>query len=367
MLFRNRPNAKRARRALLLTGWCILGGEILAGLLIDRAGVEIRFPELPKLIRVALQQGRSPDIVFFGSSRFQSLLNAQVVRQEIAEATNSAAPLVLNASVSYGDTIAMDFVSAKTLETGVRPSVVVLEVSPETVSRRSFAFPTHVMRQFKWPDMLGAFPDMLWNLFWSGAPPLRLLSFRLIPAYRFRSEFQQWALEALGLQFPLFSPEKTLQPEAGAAAQPHGAPAELRLKGAAVTRQRLRHFKVGGLSARALERMIERYKTLGATSVLVGVPISNPSRSEYVPEINAAFLAYMERLEESYGVYFVDYRDRVPDEFFKSAYYTTREGTLYFSCLLAREVLVPLWRERNLQTAATPEPNREQSRNRKQP
>ena len=54
----------------------------------------------------------------------------------------------------------------------------------------------------------------------------------------------------------------------------------------------------------------------------------------------------MQKLRRIYCVSFVDYRDRVPDELFRSAYYTTPQGESYASRLFAREVLAPLWRNR---------------------
>jgi hypothetical protein len=43
----------------------------------------------------------------------------------------------------------------------------------------------------------------------------------------------------------------------------------------------------------------------------------------------------------------MDYRDRIPDQFFKSGYYTTEQGTQYVTRLLAREVLAPLWQSKS--------------------
>ena len=128
--------------------------------------------------------------------------------------------------------------------------------------------------------------------------------------------------------------------------------AERLVKGTKATRNRLRKFQIGGISARALERLLERYKALGITTILLGVSISSPARTEYVSKIDAAFLAYMQKLREMHGVYFVDYRDRVPDELFQSAYYTTPQGALYVSRLVAREVLAPLWRNRGAGTGS---------------
>jgi len=338
-----RRDKKIARRTLVLSALIIFLGEILAGFLIDRAPLEIRFPDVPRIIGLARQRGPSPDIVFFGGSRFGNLVNTKAVEQELAKATSNGSPFVLNAAVPAGDSVTFDFVAAKLLEAGVRPSMAVIEVSPETVSRRNFLLPYHLARQFTWADAVKSLPDV----FYSGRVP-RLLSTRLVTVYFFRREFRQWAFEASGLQFLLCCPvDKIKRRQTQAAADADTTSAKRLVKGTKATRSRLRKFQIGGISARALERLLERYKALGITTILLGVSISSPARTEYVSKIDAAFLAYMQKLRDIYGVYFVDYRDRVPDEFFQTAYYTTPQGALYASRLLAREVLAPLWRNRS--------------------
>lgn len=338
-----RRDTKIARRTLVLSASMIFIGEIVAGFLIDRAPLEIRFPEVPRILGLARQGGPSPDVVFFGGSRFGNLVNTKAVEQELAKATSNGSPFVLNAAVPAGDSVSADFVAVKLLELGVHPSMAVIEVSPETVSRQNFLLPYHLARQFTWADAVNSLPDV----FYSGRVP-RLLSTRLVPAYFFRQQFRQWALEAAGLEFLLCcSVDKIKGRQTQAAVDAETTSAERFVKGAKATRNRLRKFQIGGISARALERLLDRYKALGITTILLGVSISSPARTEYVPRIDGAFLAYMQKLRDVYGAYFVDYRDRVPDEFFQTAYYTTPQGALYASRLLAREVLAPLWRSRS--------------------
>jgi len=344
-----RRDTKKTRLALVLSAMIIFLGEILAGFLIDRAPLEIRNPDAARIMRVSHKDGTPPDIVFFGSSRFQSQIDADTIEQELARTTTSRPPFVLNAGISYGEPVVFDFLVTRLLDAGVRPSIAVIEVSPETVSRRNIALEVHVTRQFTWANALDSLPHMVYSGGFS-----RLLSARFIPVYLFRHEFRRWAIEGSGLQFLLCCPVDSTRPSPRAQAPAVAkTPRTEQLKeGASVTRSRLRYFKVGGLSARALERLLARYKSLGVTTILLGVPISSPSRAEYVPEIDGEFLAYMQKLREIYGLYFVDYRDRVPDEFFRSAYYTTAQGTLYVSRLLAREILAPLWQNRHTRTDA---------------
>jgi hypothetical protein len=238
--------------------------------------------------------------------------------------------------------VAIDFLVGKLLQAGIRPSLAVIEVSPETVSRRNFAFVYHLTRQLMWADVVNYLPDVVYS---NGFP--RLIATRFTPVYFFRQEFRQWAIGGTGLPTLLCCPDDTIAaPQTQAPRDAEITLAERLTLGASLTKSRLHRFQIGGFSARALERAVERYKTLGVTTILLAVSVSGPLRQAYVPNIDAAFLAFMERLRKMYGVYFMDYRDRIPDEFFKSGYYTTEQGTLYVTRLLAREVLAPLWQSK---------------------
>ena len=334
-----RRDTKKARRTLVLCAFIFFLGEIVAGFLIDRAPLEIRFPEVPRIIGLARQRGSSPDIVFFGGSRFANLLNAKAVEQELAKATSNGSPFVLNAAVPAGDSVTFDFLAAKLLEAGVRPAVAVIEVSPETISRRNFLLYYHIARQFTWADVLNSVSDA----YYSGQGRT-LFSSRLIPVYFFRKEFRQWALEASRLQVLLCCPNaNTKRPQTQAPADVSMTSAERLVRGTKLTRNRLKKFYIGGSTPRALERLLERNKALGITTILLGAPLSSLARAEYVSNIDVQYHAYMQKLREKFGVHFVNYRDRVPDELFRAAYYTTPQGSSYASRLLAREVLAPLW------------------------
>jgi hypothetical protein len=338
-----RRDTKKARQTLVLAALTILLGEILAGFMIDRAPLKFRFPEVPRIVRTARMRGYSPEIVFLGGSRFRNLVNAKAVEQELAKATSNGPPFVLNAAVAAGGPETFDFLVTKLLDAAVRPSIAVIEVSPETISRRNFLLPYHLARQFTWGDVVNSLSDVLYS-----GQVQRLLSTRLIPVYFFRREFRQWAFEASGLEFLTCCPiDKIKRPQTRAPADANMTSAERFVKGTKATRSRLRKFQIGGIAPQALERLLKRYHALGITTILVGVPISSLARTAYASKIDAAYHAYMQNLGEKYGVLFVDYRDRVPDELFWTGYYTTPKGALYVSRLLAREVLAPLWRNRS--------------------
>jgi hypothetical protein len=165
------------------------------------------------------------------------------------------------------------------------------------------------------------------------------LATRLNAVYTFRTEFQQWTIDALDLPVEPVAVQDALDRRRKAAKRFEAAGLQ---QGTALARKNVRRYEIGGLSARALTRMLERYSILGATVVLVAPPVSSPYRSGYPTPVNQAYLDYMRRLAKGYGAYFFDFRDRLPDRYFYTPYYTNAEGKLRFSQLVAREVLVPL-------------------------
>jgi hypothetical protein len=159
-----------------------------------------------------------------------------------------------------------------------------------------------------------------------------------VPLYLFRSEFQQWAFKALHLNLSAANFRNNRIPPALT------EPAELELfKARTVTaRKRIRTFKIGGIAAEALEKLISRYREAGTQVVLLAVPLPTQYRNEYLPPIDAAFLNYMRQLREKYSVHFFDYRNRLSDDLFQARYYATADGQTYFSRLITHEILLPL-------------------------
>jgi hypothetical protein len=165
---------------------------------------------------------------------------------------------------------------------------------------------------------------------------------RFNAVYTFRSEFQQWATEALNLPFASanFRHAKARKRKEASPLKP--ADFEVLRRGAAFAKKSLRGYEIGGLNTLALNRMIERYSKLGTTVVLIAPPVSSPYRTAYGTQINGAYIDYMRRLGDMHSAYFFDYRDRLRDDQFYTSYYTTIDGKLHFSELVAREILVPL-------------------------
>lgn len=333
MIFR--PNPTRGRTTLALMGALIFATEIAAGILIDQAPLKIRFPQLAKVLDSVRQLEPSKKILFLGSSRFGNAVSAEAVTQVLHEANVADGNTVFNAQIGASDPVVMEFETEKLLAAGIRPSMVVIEILPEVLSRRNLWLNYHLGRQFRWPEVWNSLPDS----YLAGTLSL-VIATRFNALYTFRGEFQKWAMDALKLRF-----ESTNFGDGNARKRANRAePADVEVlsRGAAYGRKNVRGYQIGGLNARALIRMIERYSKLGTTIVFIAPPVSSPYRAAYSLPVDNAYLAYMHRLGKTYGTYFFDYRHRLSDHHFWTPYYTTVDGRDRFSQLLAREVIVPL-------------------------
>ena len=321
----------------MLMGGLIFAVEVGAGFLIDRAPLKIRFPQVEKVIGSLQQMESSKMILFFGTSRFGNAVSAETVTQVLRESDAGDGLSVFNAAVGAGDPVVMDFLTDKLLAVGIRPSIAVIEILPEVLARRNLWLIFHLGRQFRWPEVWNSLPDV----YLAGTLSLALAT-RFNAVYTFRSQFQQWMIDALKLPSESVSSQDEQARKRRRVNRSQPADLEALRKGASFARKSVRGYEIGGLNARALIRMIERYSKLGTTVVLIAPPVSSPYRSAYPASVNGAYLDYMRRLGKRYTAYFFDYRDRLPDQQFYTAYYTTTEGRVHFSRLVAREILIPL-------------------------
>jgi uncharacterized protein DUF1574 len=332
-----RPDPKRGRTTLVLMGALIFAAEIAAGILIDYAPLKIRFPLLAKVLDSARKLESSRKILFLGSSRFGNAVSAEAVTQVLHEENVADGITVFNAQIGASDPVVMEFETDKLLAAGIRPSMAVIEILPEVLARRNLWMNYHLGRQFRWSEVWNSLPDS----YRAGTLSV-VIATRFNAIYTFRSEFQQWAMDGLKLRFESSNFADANSRKRRRVNLTESADVEVLLRGAAFGRKNVRGYEIGGLNTRALIRMIERYSKLGTTIVLIAPPVSSPYRTAYGSPVDAAYLAYMQQLGKTYGTYFFDFRHRLADRYFFTPYYTTVDGKLHFSRLLAREVIVPL-------------------------
>jgi hypothetical protein len=328
------PKHDRGRQVLVIAAALILTGEIGAGFLIDYAPANIRFPHFARVMNSMQALRSSKTILFFGSSRFGNAISVQSVSAGLRESNADDGFRLFNAAIGAGDPVAMEFLTDKLLAAGIRPSMVIIEILPEAIARRNLWLNFHLGRQFTWLEAWNALPDA----YLAGTLSLAMAT-RLNAVYTFRNEFQQWAIDALGLPFEPAAVRDAIARKRQAMKRLEAGGLQ---KGTALARKNVRRYEIGGLNARALTRMLERYSALGTTAVLIAPPVSSPYRSGYPKAVDQAYLDYMRGLAKMNGTYFFDFRDRLPDRHFYTPYYTNADGKLHFSELVAREILVPL-------------------------
>ena len=107
----------------------------------------------------------------------------------------------------------------------------------------------------------------------------------------------------------------------------------------------LRDSRLSPAVTGALARLLDHSRAAGVTVVLVGAPVTTGHRAMYTPDIDAEYSTFVRAMVATYGCRFVDFRDRIPDHGFRDLMHLNAAGSQCFSHALAREVLIPVWRE----------------------
>lgn len=338
----DRRNKKRSRQIVLGAVILIVAGQLFSGWLIDRAPLAIRFSAAANIVESLAKIPDAKTVLFFGTSRTRADISAAAVTQALTQPGNPLDYVIHNAAVPAGDPIAIAYLNDRLGAAGIKPSVAVIEVLPETLSHRNAWMGFHIERQYRWPDMLAAAPDA-----WRGGRFLKLLSSRLVPLSLFRYEFQLWLQHALG--FDLKAPADTVATENRTAQAQRTAdepPSDFAGFRARTAKKRVRSYKIGGAAARDLELLLDRFRQLQTEVILLSLPLPSTYRVAYEGEAEAQFIAYIKQLEMNFSLKYYDYRSRMPDELFKDLYYLKPEGKAAFSQLVAVEILQPLLRSR---------------------
>jgi hypothetical protein len=349
MAGRSQASRRRGRSALLWAGATFLVVQLAVGLALDNSWPNLRFPYAVHVINEVRQCAPKPDIICVGSSRMGMCFRAKEIVRCLREQGGDRAIQVYNATLPRGDLLADDYVVEHLLGQGMRPAVLVVEVSPESLARYNEWLDTDILNQFTWAEV----PRLLHEAGYLGAPQRRALFLsRFTPIYQYRRElrqtlFRHWSPPKL----PSLS-ESQDSMEAYGWSEVYarlGDPArfsgytQLMLPG---LKAWLNRYQVGGFSARALTQMVRAARRDGIEVVLVAMPVTAAYRAYYTPSVQAQFHAYLDRFTQKYGCHFVDYHDMLPDDNFWDGYHALEAGGMRFSNRLATEVLAPLLRQR---------------------
>lgn len=357
---RSRRLSRRARIMLFWAVLVFLFTQLGGGVVLDYFWTSARFPSAAGVLR-RIEQDRQPiDVLCLGSSRVGAGMSESIISQTLkSQLGQSLPPRVLNASIPAGDFISSEYVLQQIVRRGFRPSLAVIEVSPETLNRYDEWFFFHVRRQLRWQDIPEHFTTI-----WRSGQLGGLVAARLIPLSVHRRGMAEDIVASLRNSHPTVSPpalamgepvesdaaecEEATDCEAEWAAAlqrarelPTDHQRELTAIGAGQPYRWLRHYRIAGSPARALDRLLLSCRQMGITPLLVELPVTARHREAYTPAIEAEYQTYLKNIRSQYGCAVVDYRDRLPDVLFLDNHHMLHEGAVYFSRILAQEVLAP--------------------------
>jgi hypothetical protein len=362
-----RPDPLRSRRVLTIAAAAVVALQLAAGLALDAAPPAVRFAEGARVLSRARAFNGTPYVLLLGSSRFWAI-DVGTASATLLETTGAGAPPIVQGSVQGGDAVIADYLLERLLAQGSRPTLIAVEMSPETISHPSNWIAGDAIRFFTWSDVATWAPEILVR-----GKPAQVAAARFAPIDVYRRELLSWIVGRPppylwvpapgepaaaqprvpgGTDGPRPGPATGLDEMLAAPQPPRRQPNAATLSGLRQTRSWLRDFRLGG-EARALERFLARARAAAIRIVLVGVPVSSWVRELYTPDVERAFRDYMDRLGR-HGGEFVDSRARMPDRFFSDHHHLNARGGSLFAHVLASEVLTPRVREAGPTHATAP-------------
>ena len=346
-----KSRSRRGLRVLLWAGSIFALAQLGGGLLLDYCWPALRFPEVGRVLTQLRAREHMPEVVCMGSSRSEGGFRTPIIDHVLQQFLRQP-PHTFNAAVNGGDPVVAEWLLERMLREGRHPGLLVLEVSPEFLSRRTPLLSQQVLRQMTWLDLPRYMPDAFLY-----THPMRLITSRILPLYTHRYQIRRQLFLA-ALSNPASSqPQKSLVesdvepcedrdlvppsvPVPPAPPQASTTPAPV-----AYLSPSFKDFQLSHLETAALERLLRRCRDEKIEVQLLGFPLMEGCRALQTPEIDRVFLGYVHDLTAKYGCRFVDLRDRIPDYGFGDGLHVNDLGGEYFSQILAREVLIPLWRE----------------------
>ncbi len=338
----------RCRRGLAILAWGFTFfalAQLVGGLGLDYLWPAVRFPSFGQVLRHWRARRRTPDILFIGSSRFGAGVMPAVMRGAFRSVLGDDCRIdAFNASVPGGDPISQAYEFNRLAQHRRRPGMLVLEISPDMLNAYNEWLAAHVSRQLRWEDVPAYLVDV-----WKSRQITRLVGARVFPLFVHREEIYR-RLARLG-DLPAENDDSDQVIDWKQMLQTPSQPAEadgqntLPVPATIGFQKKLHGYRIGGSTAAALERLLDRCHHLNIPVVLVGVPLTSYARQCFTPEIDAAYHDYTARLCRTYSCRFVDWRDQIPDADFLDIHHMLAVGGEEFSWRLAREVIAPAWRE----------------------
>src|SRR5690349_5095341 len=140
----------RSRRVLAWALGVVIAFQLGGGLLLDYVFPLCRYPQAQHVLRSLPARPGEIDVVFLGSSRFVEGIHSAEIRRLLQRQCPTDRPwTVFNGSVLAGDQLVADHLFGLLQKAGVRPRWLVLEVSPETLSRHTEWLGYHLLQMLR--------------------------------------------------------------------------------------------------------------------------------------------------------------------------------------------------------------------------
>ncbi len=339
----------RARRCLLTAAVVFVIATLVGNVLVDRCPLSARFPEADLALEAWRAHVSAPGIVFLGSSRTGYSASVEIIAPKVRQISGDATVEVFNAAIPVGDPLTMNFMGARLFADGRRSKIAVVEITPDSVSRRNRFLDFAVTRQFTFRDIVENGGDICHS---TNKTLSRVLSSRLTPFYTHRLALQAWVREAwAGPEHvvPVGDTENYYFDGIwGQSSFPQalpGPPPMMRIEeDLPRVRKQLADYEIPGRTSAALEDLVARCHRDGMKIILLETPMHSALRALFVPSVSEPYSQFVKHLEAAYGCQFVDFSDRLSDTMFFDGVHTNGDGRKYFSELFADEILGPAWR-----------------------
>jgi hypothetical protein len=300
--------------------------QLVAGVWFDYVQPRVRFAHLYRELDV-LERQAAPTVLCLGSSRFGTCLDDAAMTKRLGNIR------VVNLGVPLGDLVASENVLEQALWRGVKPRLVLLEVSPEFVSAHNTWLTYHVERHLRWDHV----PRFGWEVLEQGQVG-KWFEERLLPFYVHRKGYWNAWGDMVQLAFKRAKGgqvnwERTLEVTATTRALIGNPKIEAVLE---TLRPSFRDYRPGGATARALERVLARCRREGIEVMLIAPPLRSDHRRLYSEQVEATFRTYVERL----GLPFWDGRKVLADERFLDNQHADAEGRREFTVQLCSQAEV---------------------------
>ena len=342
---RRRTFGRHSRSGVAWAFGLFVAGQVVAGLLLDYRYPLTRFPSAAVMLDAAAPEPQ-PAVAFFGSSRIGAAIDVQETNKFLKTAhPRGPAPRAVSLAIPAGDAISAEFVLDQMLRRGQKPRWAVIEVSPESVNAFNPWMVAHVIRQLNWEHVHSHYwPARRGRALWL------YLEARTVPVYTHRKQLVKEAKSSARGWLPRVAPAEPAPVAAPldwkeVMRPPERLPDDQLLalsqhKAATIMRRWLRDYRAGGVTAEALERMLDRCQAEGIGVVLLGIPACTAHRAEFTPQIELEYIGYINRLTRDYGCRYVDARDWMPDTLFLDDMHLRFEyGGKEFTERFTREVL----------------------------